>query len=460
MKSKNSTSNYRILVVDDERDICRALEFLLSREGYAVDTAPGGAEGLELVSKKDYDLILTDLKMEGMDGIQLIERVKGASPSTIMVLMTAYASVENAVEAMKKGASDYIVKPFVNEDVKLTIGRLLEHRKLSLENVALKRQLSDRLAGNQFIGDSPRIREIFQTLEKVIPTKSNILLLGESGTGKSMIAEIIHSNSPRRDRPFMSINCSAIPETLLESELFGYKKGAFTGANADKPGLIVTADGGTLFLDEIGDMPVGLQAKLLKVVESGEVLPLGDVRSRVADVRFISATNKNIDDAVKRGEFREDLYYRLDVIQITVPPLRERREDIPLLVQHFVEKFRGKYNKIVKGVDRRAMEFIMDYPWHGNARELSNVIERAVVLCASDSITVDELPDKLKEKEPSALGTSLKDSLNYFEKKLILDTLAQHNWNKDETARELGIDLATLYRKLKKLDIDAGGKGE
>lgn len=460
MKSKNSIHRYRILVVDDERDICRALEFLLSREGYAVDTASSGGEALELVSKKDYDLILTDLKMEGIDGIQLIERVKEASPSTVMVLMTAYASVENAVEAMKKGAGDYIVKPFVNEDVKLTIGRLLEHRKLSLENVALKRQLSDRLAGNRFIGDSPRIRDIFQTLEKVIPTKSNILLLGESGTGKSMIAEIIHSNSPRRDRPFMSINCSAIPETLLESELFGYKKGAFTGANADKPGLIATADGGTLFLDEIGDMPVGLQAKLLKVVETGEVLPLGDVRSRVADVRFISATNKNIGEAVKSGEFREDLYYRLDVIQITVPPLRERREDIPLLVQHFVEKFRGKYNKIVKGVDRRAMELIMDYPWHGNARELSNVIERAVVLCASDAITVDELPEKLKEKEPAAAGGSLKDSLNYFEKKLILDTLVQHNWNKDETARDLGIDLATLYRKLKKLGIETGGKGE
>jgi DNA-binding NtrC family response regulator len=451
---------YRVLVVDDEKDICRALEFLLSREGYEVDTAQSGEAALRRVSKDDYDLVLTDLKMEGMDGIQLIERIKEVSPSTVLVLMTAYASVENAVDAMKKGAGDYIVKPFVNEDVKLTISRLLEHRKLSIENLALRRQLSDRLASNMFIGDSPRIREIFDTLEKVIPTMSNILLLGESGTGKGMVAEIIHMNSPRKDRPFMSINCSAIPDTLLESELFGYRKGAFTGAGSDKPGLIVTADGGTLFLDEIGDMPVGLQSKLLKVIETGEVLPLGDVRHRVVDIRFISATNRNIEESVKRGEFREDLYYRLDVIQVTIPPLRERREDIPLLVQHFVDKFRNKYNKVVNGVSVEAMKLMVEFNWYGNARELSNVIERAVVLCGSDTITADELPDKLKEKHLTASGASLKDSLNYFEKKLILDTLVQHNWNKDDAARGLGIDLATLYRKMKKLGIETGGKGD
>ncbi len=448
---------HRILVVDDERDICRALEFLLSREGYAVDTAQSGEEALERFGKNEYDLVLTDLKMDGMDGIGLIEKIKSLSASTVAVLMTAYASVESAVEAMKKGASDYIVKPFVNEDVKLTVKRLLEHRALEMENVVLRRQLSDRIAGNEFIGNSPQVRDMFRTIEKVIPTKSNILLLGESGTGKSLVAEIIHNNSPRRQGPFMSINCSAIPETLLESELFGYRKGAFTGASSDKPGLIATADGGTLFLDEIGDMPLGLQSKLLTVIETGEVLPLGDVKAMTVDARFISATNRDLKDKMRKGEFREDLYYRLDVIQIAIPPLRDRREDIPLLVQHFIGRFAGRYNKSVTGIDGEAMQMFLGYNWPGNARELSNVIERSVVLCGSDKVTAGDLPDKLKETRAEG-GTSLKDSLNYFERKLILDNLSQHGWNKEETAKGLGIDLATLYRKMKKLEINGGGQ--
>jgi DNA-binding NtrC family response regulator len=444
----------RILVVDDEPDICKALQFFLSGEGYAIDTANSGAEAVELLKKYSYDMLLTDLKMEGMDGLELLEKAREISPSTITVMMTAYASVESAVSAMKKGAEDYIVKPFVNEDVKRTVRRLLEHRSLQVENQALRQRLR-HLAGKDFIGDSPAMKRIFDTLEKVISSKSNILLLGESGTGKGMIAEIIHYNSPRSEMEFISINCSAIPETLLESELLGYRKGAFTGADSDKKGLIEVADGGTLFLDEIGDMPPALQAKLLRVIETGEVLPLGDTKSRYVDVRIIAATNKDLREEVKQGGFREDLLYRLDVIELTVPPLRERKEDVPTLVRYYLDKFSAEHSKMLKGVDEDAMRMLLEYRWPGNVRELRNVIERAVLLCGSDMITQDELPGKMKKQDP-AQGNSLKDMLGYFERQLITERLSQHGWSKEETARDLGVDLATLYRKMKKLGIDIG----
>ena len=446
---------YHILVVDDERDICRALEFLLSREGYKVSTAYSGDDALKKFKEYRFDLVLTDLKMEGMSGIELLEKIKEIDPSTIVIIMTAYASVDSAVEAMKKGAADYIVKPFVNDDVKMTIRRLLEHRELQLENQALRQQLSQHFGCKDFIGDSPQIRMIFDLLEKVIPTKSNILIRGESGTGKGMIAEIIHCNSPRRDKPFMSINCSAIPENLLESELFGYKKGAFTGASTDKTGLIVMADGGTLFLDEIGDMPLSLQAKLLKVLETGEVMPLGDTRPKIVDVRLIAATHQNLEEMIKEGRFREDLYYRLNVIEIYVPPLRERKEDIPLLVNYFIDLCNRENQRNVRGIDENAMRAIMEYPWYGNVRELRNVIERAVILCNGDTITLNDLPEKVRAGR-TLVSNTLKDSLGYYEKRIILERLAQYNWNKEETARSLGIDLATLYRKMKRLGIESG----
>jgi DNA-binding NtrC family response regulator len=445
---------YHILIVDDERDICRALEFLLTRENYKVSTAYSGEEALKKFKEHRFDLVLTDLKMEGLTGIDVLEKVKETDPSTIIIIMTAYASVESAVEAMKKGAADYIVKPFVNDDVKMTIRRLLEHRELQLENQALRQQLSQHFGCKEFIGDSPQIRMIFDLLEKVIPTKSNILIRGESGTGKGMIAEIIHCNSPRRDKPFMSINCSAIPENLLESELFGYKKGAFTGATSDKTGLIVMADGGTLFLDEIGDMPLSLQAKLLKVLETGDVLPLGDTRPKTVDIRLIAATHQNLEEMIKEGRFREDLYYRLNVIEIYIPALRERKEDIPLLVNYFIEVCNRENNRNVQGIDESAMRAIMEYPWHGNVRELRNVIERAVILCGGHIITLNDLPDKIRAGK-QLISNTLKDSLGYYEKRIILERLTQYKWNKEEAARSLGIDLATLYRKMKRLGIES-----
>ena len=443
----------KILVVDDERDICRALEFLLSREGYKVAIANSGQEALKKVESDDFDLVITDLKMEGIDGMQVLERSLSMSPGLIVVIMTAFGSVESAVEAMKKGASDYIVKPFINEDVKMTVRRLLEHRKVLMENLVLRQQLSQQFGNREFVGVSPQISQVLDILSKVIPTRSNILLLGESGTGKGLIAEIVHGNSQRKDKPFISINCSAIPENLLESELFGYRKGAFTGAASDKKGLITMADQGTLFLDEIGDMPMGLQAKVLKVLESGEVLPLGETKPRFVDIRLIAATNKDLEEQIRKGLFREDLYYRLNVIEVKIPPLRERKEDVRVLARHFIDRCCRENNKKVAGISDEAMEALVNYPWPGNIRELRNVIERAVVLSGGGEIGTAELPEKVRSHDSSRATRTLKDRLDYYEETIIRETLQTNDWNKEETARQLGVDLATLYRKIKKLGI-------
>ncbi len=447
------TDTYKILVVDDERDICRALEFLLSREGYKVTTAYSGRDALKKIESGDFDLVISDLKMEEIDGMQVLERALKLNPNLIVIIMTAFASVESAVEAMKKGASDYIVKPFINEDVKMTVRRLLEHKKVLFENLVLRQQLSQQFGSREFIGISPKIKKVFDVLEKVVVARSSLLILGESGTGKGLIAELVHSNSQRKDRPFISINCSAIPETLLESELFGYRKGAFTGAASDKKGLITMADQGTLFLDEIGDMPVGLQAKLLKVLETGEVLPVGDTKPRYVDVRLIAATNKNIEEQIARGLFREDLYYRLNVIEIRIPSLRERKEDIAVLVHHFIGKYSRENNKKITGITDEAMEVLNNYAWPGNIRELSNVIERAVVLTGTEMLGLDELPEKLKAQGTGRGMRTLKDKMDSYEEKIIKEALQDHDWNKEETAASLGVDLATLYRKIKKLGI-------
>ncbi|MBI4823627.1 MAG: sigma-54-dependent Fis family transcriptional regulator [Nitrospirae bacterium] len=444
----------KILIVDDEKDILRALEFLLSGEGYSVTKALSGEEAVEQIKKTDFDIVLTDLKMEKMDGIQVLEEAKRINPETTVILMTAYASVESAVDAMKKGASEYIVKPFINEEIRLTIKRQLEQMTLKRENIALRQELSQRRGRcREFIFSSESMQKVFDLLEKVIPTKSNVLLLGESGTGKGLIAEIIHCSSQRGDKPFITINCSAIPENLLESELFGYKKGAFTGAVSDKKGLIQMADEGTLFLDEIGDMPLSLQAKLLKVLDSGEATPLGDTKPRHSDIRLISATNHDIEKLAKEGRFREDLFYRINVVEIKLPPLRERKEDIPLLADMFVKRFASENHKNIKAIEETVLDVLLDYPWHGNVRELANVIERAVVITKANTIGIQDLPEKLtyKTKEESSL---LREKINEYEKQVILHAYETNRHNKEATASSLGIDLATLYRKMKKLSIE------
>lgn len=448
----------KILIVDDEPDICRALEFLLKREEYNVSSVHSGEDAIDKLNKESFDIVLTDLKMGKVDGMTVLEKAKEISPDTTVIMMTAFASVESAVEAMKRGAADYIVKPFLNEEIKLTIRKAIEQKKLITENIALKQQISQHIACKDFVANSESMLRIVETLEKVVPTKSNLLLLGESGTGKGLIAELIHCNSPRRDKPFISINCSAIPEGLLESELFGYKKGAFTGAVSDKLGLIPLAHQGTLFLDEIGDMPVNLQAKLLKVLETGEVYPLGDTKHKSVDIRIISATNTDIENRLKEGKFRDDLYWRLNVIEIKIPPLRERRDDIEVLAKHFITKFSEEHNKDVKGIDQSVLPLLFEYSWPGNVRELGNVIERAVVLTEGNHITADDLPDKIKSiisgKEPMEMSSNLRAYLSGYEKGLLLKIYNAHNKSKEETAKALGIDLATLYRKFKKYGIE------
>jgi DNA-binding NtrC family response regulator len=444
----------RILVVDDEPDICKALAFLLKREDYAVTTSNSGEDAIDKMSKERFDVVITDLKMGKVDGIEVLGKAKEIAPDTTVIVMTAFASLESAIDAIRKGAADYIVKPFHHEEIKLTIKRILEQKMLLAENIALKQQISQHMTRDKFVSSSVAMQNIFKTLEKVIPTRSNIMILGESGSGKGLIAEIIHCNSPRRDKPFISVNCSSIPEGLLESELFGYKKGAFTGAVSDKLGLIPLAHQGTFFLDEIGEMPVTLQAKLLKVLEAGEVYPLGDVKPRIVDVRIISATNADIESKIKEGKFREDLYWRLNVIEIKVPPLRERKDDIELLCRHFISKFATEHKKNVSGIDNQALAAFLDYSWPGNVRQLSNVIERAVALAGSQNITLDDLPDKLRKVEHEQESSLLKACVGDYERSLILKIYASHQENKDETAKALGIDLATLYRKIKKYGIE------
>jgi DNA-binding NtrC family response regulator len=445
----------RVLVVDDERDICRALEFLLLSEGYEVSSALDAQQALELFNKKAYDLVITDLRMPRSDGIELLQQLKALSPETPVVIMTAYASVESAVEAMKKGAADYIVKPFINEEIKLTVRRLLEQSRLRAENLALRRELSQhRRRCKEVVFISDVMVRLFELIDDVAPTKSNVLLLGESGTGKDLIAEIIHCQSPRSKGSFISINCSAIPEGLLESELFGHRRGAFTGASSDKKGLIELAHEGTLFLDEIGDMPLPLQAKLLRVLETGELMPLGDTRARHVDVRLIAATNQDLEAKIREGSFREDLYWRLSVFEIRIPPLRERREDIPLLVDFFIRKFAQDNRKPVREASAEALQVLEAYPWPGNVRELANVIERAVVLARGERIGLEHLPEKLRLGSRVSNPSTLKEALSQYERSLILRVYEEHGRNKEATARHLGIDLATLYRKLKKLGIE------
>lgn len=446
----------KILVVDDERDICKALSILLSKEGYSVKEAYNGEEALELVKREAFDLIMTDIKMEKMDGFALLREAQKISPETPVIMMTAFASVGSAVEAMRAGAADYITKPFINDEIRLTVKRIIEGKKLELENLILRQELSQRKAAfPDIIGSSEPMQRVFAVMEKVIPSKTNILITGESGTGKGLVAQAIHESGPRKDKPFISINCGAIPENLLESELFGHKKGAFTSAVEDKKGLITMANGGTLFLDEIGELPAALQVKLLHVIQSRELTPVGDTRPVTVDVRIIAATNADLIQRVKEGRFREDLYYRINVIEIRMPSLRERKDDIPVLIKHYLEVFSKESGKNIRDVDYEAMQALLAYDWPGNVRELRNTIERAVVLAEGDIITIHDLPDKIRTIDIEGVQTStLRQALDGFEREYIRRSLAENKGNKEATAVKLGIDLATLYRKLKKLRID------
>ncbi len=445
-----------ILVVDDEKDICMALNILLTKEGYKVKEAYNGEQALERIRQENFDVVMTDIKMDKLDGFEVLKQAQKISPETSVVMMTAFASVGSAVEAMRAGAADYITKPFINDEIRLTIRRLLQSQYLQRENQILRQELSQRReAFVNIIGSSEPMQKVFAFMEKVIPNKSNIIITGESGTGKGLVAQAIHDAGPRKDKPFISINCGAIPENLLESELFGHKKGAFTSANEDKKGLITLANGGTLFLDEIGELPQALQVKLLHVIQTKELTPVGDTRVISVDVRIIAATNADLMQRVKDGRFREDLYYRLNVIEIHVPSLRERRDDIPVLIKHYFDIFAKETGKSIKDVDYEATQALLAYDWPGNIRELRNTIERATVLADGEVITIHDLPDKFRTLDVDGVSTSsLRQALDTFEREYIRRSLSENKGNKEAAASNLGIDLATLYRKLKKLRIE------
>ncbi|MFN3560670.1 MAG: sigma-54-dependent transcriptional regulator [Chloroherpetonaceae bacterium] len=449
----------KLLIVDDEKNTRDALsDGLVKPDERQVFTAATPKEAMKILNEEDIDLVLTDLKIQEPDsGVRLLKEIKKYDPNIVVVMMTAYGSIDTAVEAMKLGAYDYIQKPFRMSDIRRLIQRALETRMLLVENAKLRQQVSGRFLSKNIVGFSPLWREIMASVETVAPSRATVLLLGESGTGKEVVARAIHELSGRRDKPFVKINCGALPEQLLESELFGYEKGAFTNAIKQKRGRFELANGGTIFLDEIADMPTHLQVKLLTVLQDGEFQRLGSEETLKTDVRVIAATNKDIDEEIAEGRFREDLYYRLNVIRLELPPLRQRRDDIIPLAQHFIEKFSRLNAKNVRGLSPEVARLLEGHSWRGNVRELENVIERAVVLCNHEQIQKEHLPDYITGTDTSRIvsfriGTPLEE----VEDVMIARTLEMTGGNKEETARILGIGVATLYRRLKESEKEEG----
>ncbi len=439
-----------ILVVDDEEIVRESLVEWLREEGYRAEAASDGFEALEKLKERPWDIALVDLKMPRMDGIELLEKIKEQSPDTHVVIFTAYATVHTAVQAIKKGAYDYLVKPLDPEEVSLLIERLLQSRELAREVSYLRKELKKRYRFHDLVSKSPKMQQIFEFARTVAKSNSNILILGESGTGKELLARAIHNESPRANGPFVAVSCVAIPDTLLESELFGHEKGAFTDAITQKKGKFELAHGGTLFLDEIGDISPKMQLALLRVLEEKEFTRVGGTKPIRVDVRIIAATNRNLQKAVEEGRFREDLYYRLNVITIQLPPLRERKEDIPLLVQHFIEKFNIQMGKRVERISDEALRILMQYDWPGNVRELENVIERAMVIARGNAITPEDI--QLPSLGPSQVPEQDK-TLEAVEKAHIQRILNETNWNIQRSAQILGIDRTTLYNKIKKYGL-------
>lgn len=455
----------KILIIDDERGMREFLSIMLQKEGHDVTSAGGGKEALEYIAQKTYDIVITDIRMPQITGIDVLKTVKECSPETVVIMVTAYASTDTAVEAMKQGAYDYITKPFKIEEIKLIVRNALEKRKLREENLLLKSKIQEWTTSGLIggiVGKSQAIIRIIELIIKVADSPSTVLITGESGTGKELIARAIHNYSHRKDQPFLAINCSAIPEGLFESELFGHIKGAFTGAIASKEGIFEVANGGTIFLDEIGDIPQSFQVKLLRVLEEKTIKRVGGNQEIKVDVRIIAATNRDLKKAVAEGNFREDLFYRLDVIPIEIPPLRERREDIPLLIEHFVSKYSRLLGREIKGVSEEAMQRLMDHPWKGNVRELENVIERAATLGSSPVIEIKNIDEGLQRgvpyKGPSSIdippeGMDLEGLLSNIEKDLLLKALDKARWVKKDAAELLGLDFRSFRYRLAKYNI-------
>jgi two-component system response regulator AtoC len=449
----------RVLVVDDEENIRLVLRTLLKKHGYQVETAESAEDALAQLESFDPDFVLADVRMNGMTGLELSSELRARSSLATVILMSAYGSVDLAIEAMKAGAYDYISKPFKQDEVLLALAKAEERESLRRENRALKRAMRAERTFHGILGKSEAIEKVFATIEKVADYKTTVLIQGESGTGKELVARALHEASERKDKPFVPLNCGAIPENLLESELFGHKKGAFTDAHADKKGLFAEASQGTLFLDEIGELPLSLQVKLLRVLQEGRIRPLGATRDHEVDVRVIAATVRDLRREVQENRFREDLYYRLNVLQLNVPPLRERRDDIALLVEHFIERNNGRLGTKIRDIEPRARKLLLNHTWPGNVRELENTIERAVVLAEGDVITVADLPERMREPaDPvshslSSGELSIKKSARFMEETLIRRALEQTGGNRTAASKLLEISHRALLYKIKDYGI-------
>ncbi len=444
-----------ILVVDDEASVRTSLEKVLNKEGYITTTASSGHEAIKMLARTPVDIVLSDLKMPEGDGLELLRALKKNKSSTEVILITGYGTVEAAVEAMKEGAYDFITKPFKKAVILSTIERALERQSLEQENKYLKAQLGKGTVSDEIIGKSQALRDVLEMVERVAPLTSTVLITGASGTGKELIARAVHKNSPRAKKRFIPINCSAIPENLIESELFGHLKGSFTGAFRNKSGLFKAAEGGTIFLDEIVSVPLNLQVKLLRAIEQKEILPVGSTHPEIIDVRIVAATNKNLANEVEEGNFREDLYYRLNVVGINIPPLKERVEDIPELINHFIKIYNAQLGKKITGVDEKTLKALMDYPWKGNVRELENAVERAMIFCDSDILTMQHFTQISSENSSSRnLNDDLKSSVRRFEQERIFKALKAGGNDKSKAAEILGLSLSSLYRKMSDLGIE------
>lgn len=457
-------SSPRILVVDDEWIVCESCQRILEEEGLEVETASSGAEAFAKMKETPFDIVITDLKMPGIDGMEVLRTLRKDYPDTIVIMITGFSTVETAVEAMKLGAFDYIPKPFTPDEVSIVVKKAIEQKNLLLENVYLRQELQEKYGFHNIVGKNKKMQEIYRIIAKVAPTDSTVLINGQSGTGKELIARAIHFNSARRDKQFVTVDCAVLSENLLESELFGHVRGSFTGAVTTKPGLFEVADGGTVFLDEISNISPAIQAKLLRILQEREFTPVGGTKAKKVDIRLIAATNKDLEKMIKEGTFREDLYYRLNIVPIYLPPLKERQEDIPALAIHFLKKYSDEMGKAIKGFTPEAMEKLMKYPWPGNVRELENVIERTVVMMDEEMVRVEHLilpgqeeraevinqvpatSEELKEVKKQLREKAVED----IEKAFVIKALERNRWNVTKAAEEVGMlrpNFQALMRK-------------
>jgi len=446
----------RILVVDDEQIIRESISYVLTKENYEVSEAENGKIAYEKLLENPFDLVITDLEMPEMKGVELLEKIRDLSVQTSTMVVTAYGSLDTAISALRSGASDYILKPIEFDELLIKVKKLFEIKNLLTENQIMRNEIQRNTDDLKIVGKSRQIKKVFDVIKSVADTESTVLITGRSGTGKELVARALHFTSKRKNHPFIVVNCGAISDNLIESELFGHKKGAFTGAVSDKDGFMKAANSGTLFLDEIGEMPSNLQVKLLRAIQEKEYTPVGTTSSLPVNVRFIASTNKDLSEEVKEGNFREDLFYRLNVIEIKLPSLRDRQEDIPLIANHFVDKYRKEMNKPVKGISEEAMRILINHEWKGEVRELENVIERSLIFCDNEYIDKKDLPESFVDEDGAfsfSLSGSLEDSVKKYERDIIMNALESNQFNKEKTADDLKVGLSTLYRKLKELNI-------